>query len=303
MTQVDKWMGELGPLLGKKTLREIIIPGTHDAGTSVITENSDWAPSSDALLHALPKRRVADWSKAQGWTVHQQLMNGIRYLDLRVAKHDDGRFYFAHTLLGDYVEERIRDIKSFLSRSPQEVVILDFQHFYNMGSVDHVRLARILKYAFGKKLVAPPPKGSSLPKLEALWEEEKQVVVLYGQEGQSQAAFNTTPELWKRDRIQSFWCETSDVGKLRSCLQREVDHPPSREILFVLQGVLTPGSIGDLVSGSLQEWAMSHNGEITSWFSGAWAHRNLNILIVDWVQYGNVVGKAIQLNRAAIPDT
>lgn len=304
MVDRNKWMEELGPQLAKKTLRQLVIPGAHDAGTSPITEKSEWSPDIGALspLRKLPKYRVAEWSRAQGWTVYQQLMYGIRYLDLRVAKDDvKGRFYFTHTLLGDFVEERIYNIRSFLSVHTKEIVILDFQHLINMNPGDHQRLARMLSLAFGNKLLAPPSTGHPLPTMETLWNEGKQVIALYNDDPQSAPAFKTNPFLWQRDRIRSFWCDSHTVNDLRPCLQREVDNPPPPNKLFVLQGVLSPRWTS-LFKGSLQTFAASSNGVIISWFVGPWVQRGLNILMVDWMQFGDVVGRAIQLNSSVHPE-
>ena len=82
------------------------------------------------------------------------------------------------------------------------------------------------------------------------------------------------------------------------CLQNELDHPPPPNKLFVLQGIIAPTTFS-VFEGSLQDWVVSFNGIITCWFAGPRADRNLNILMVDWVEFGDVIGKAIWLNQQA----
>jgi hypothetical protein len=302
----SKWMQELANKLAKKTLREIVIPGAHDAGTAMISSSSTWSPETPGAEHIVSRSLVADWSRAQGMSLYALLMSGIRYLDLRVAKSDeDGQLYFTHSLLGASVLKELYEVAAFLKRQPKEIVILDFQHFYGMASADHVRLARNLDSIFRNKLVTSPKPGSSLPIADEIWSEARQVVTLYSQESGGTAALQLNPRLWDRARlIQSNWCETIDINSLRSCLEHDVIYPPSPSMLFVLQAILSPDWWTIFKSGvpfvgglrSLRELATLYNGTICSWFIGPWANRNTNIILADWIEIGDVVGKAIQLN-------
>ena len=86
----SKWMEEKANHIREKTLRDIFIPGAHDAATASISPSADVAPDAEPWLKAASKpltgATIANWSRAQGLSLPQQLYAGIRYLDLRVAK-------------------------------------------------------------------------------------------------------------------------------------------------------------------------------------------------------------------------
>ena len=105
------WMSELDDDL---LLRDIVIPGSHDAGT-----------------YEMP------WlGRTQNYSVAAQLTFGVRYFDLRVNKTEDG-YPIYHTILnGTDFTEILSQIKEFILAHPGEVLILDFQHFKGDSSAD-----------------------------------------------------------------------------------------------------------------------------------------------------------------------
>lgn len=73
----------------------------------------------------------------------------IRYFDLRMAtKPNDNNFYTVHALYGDPLMKELENIKTFLVSHAKEILVLDFQHFYNFSVVDHDRLSSVLKSLF-----------------------------------------------------------------------------------------------------------------------------------------------------------
>jgi len=73
----------------------------------------------------------------------------IRYFDLRLAtKPNDTNFYTVHALYGDTVMKELVIVKEFLMLHTKEIIILDFQHFYNFTEADYIRLLSVLKLLF-----------------------------------------------------------------------------------------------------------------------------------------------------------
>ena len=88
-------------------LRQIAIPGSHDAGTRGIL----WA------------------GETQTYTIAQQLQSGARYFDLRVHKKGD-KYVIFHSILDGIEFCKVLDaIREFIQSHPSEVILLDFQHF------------------------------------------------------------------------------------------------------------------------------------------------------------------------------
>ena len=108
----SSWMESISDHIRNKSLREIAIPGAHDAATAAISSHSEFAPISELPIGDIARRAgdvVAEWSRAQPLSLSEQLNAGVRYFDLRVAKRPaDGRCYFVHTMFGGDVASQMR---------------------------------------------------------------------------------------------------------------------------------------------------------------------------------------------------
>lgn len=112
--------------------------GSHDSFTSKITPNSDIAPDAEDIVKALShlgpvvKYILANWSITQANWVEEQLKNGIRYFDIRIAtKSKSTDYYIVHTLYSQTVFPLYEKINEFLNSHPQEVS-LNFKFLYNI---------------------------------------------------------------------------------------------------------------------------------------------------------------------------
>ncbi len=163
------WMEKLGTSIANFSLRNLVIPGTHDSGTwglddqfwaddgnvsqtifdidgyvpghvevhgQWVEHHTSWWPhipywTYDVTLtpHA---QCMYSFSRTQPYDFNAQLNNGIRYFDMRVLNDGDG-LYLIHTLRGPSVFDEIDEINDYLRANPYEIVILDFQHFYTQG--------------------------------------------------------------------------------------------------------------------------------------------------------------------------
>lgn len=75
------WMGNMLSEIGGKTLHEICIPGSHDAGMSQITSHTAQANEYNTIT--------------QSQNIHGQLCSGSRYFDIRPV-FQDNTFYTGH---------------------------------------------------------------------------------------------------------------------------------------------------------------------------------------------------------------
>lgn len=64
------------------------------------------------------------------------------------TKPNDSNFYTVHALFGDPVMKELVNMKAFLVSHAKEIIVLDFQHFYNFSEADHNRLSLVLKSLF-----------------------------------------------------------------------------------------------------------------------------------------------------------
>lgn len=122
----DRWMQNNISLLGGRKLRDICIPGSHDAGMSVLRNKTAFASEANTLT--------------QGVTIVRQLQFGSRWFDLRptlyhgtystghysrIDINDNARTYQGGD--GATMDEVINDINNFTSNH-QELIILNFSH-------------------------------------------------------------------------------------------------------------------------------------------------------------------------------
>ena len=300
----SRWMEQLTKSIAKRTIRQVVLPGSHDAGTASISPSSPLSPDAPDLAHIVPSTiigpTICAWSRAQGVHLGEQLEAGIRYFDLRVARNDaDGKLYFAHSMFGDDVLNSIEQISKFLRIHSRELLILDFQHFLNLSAADHASLAETIEAAFGGILI-PPPQGGVFPTLESVWSSRQQVIVVYSDESGANDVLASHAQFWSRNLLSSKWANTPDPIKLRDYLRAVVKGAPSEQ-LFVLQGVLTPDT-GTIVHGlvgkpkSLRQLAEIANPQVISWCITEWAKMGLNIIMADWTTDSNIVDTAIQIN-------
>ncbi|KAF8511401.1 PLC-like phosphodiesterase [Hysterangium stoloniferum] len=300
MTNYKSWMNDLRTQIGSKKLREVALPGTHDSGTYGIMPDSpvgmDW-PSWAVYLDALPvaKLVMALWAVSQGSNFAAQLASGIRYFDLRVQ---GGSLNFVHGLVGSPITELLDQLNDFLSQSEsnKEIVLLDFNHFYNMTPTTHKQLVEKLKAKFGNKL-APESLGTDVT-VNKLWESTYRIIVLYN-DSDTVSSHNC---LWSQTKISSPWPNTQDITTLFITLQNEV--VKAKSTFFVLQGVLTPNA--EIIAAglipltanpsSLFALAIPVNAYLISYLtSDEWKNKGINIVICDWAN-SSYVDAVIKLN-------
>ncbi|MFN3301352.1 MAG: hypothetical protein ACK41Z_14290, partial [Sediminibacterium sp.] len=126
----EKWMEQfLVPTSSNLSLKDIVMPGSHDAGMSVLTATGGQQKGTINVCNTL----------TQQLTIEQQLLQGIRMFDLRVGMYNQ-LLYTKHAA-ADCMEEAIgggygeqlktvsEGIKQFLKINKQEIILLTFSHF------------------------------------------------------------------------------------------------------------------------------------------------------------------------------
>jgi hypothetical protein len=76
------WMQQLWKVIGNRKLRHICMPGSHDAGISLLQAKTPFASKENT------QTQVSD--------LYGQLMLGSRYFDIRPVLANGGKFYTGH---------------------------------------------------------------------------------------------------------------------------------------------------------------------------------------------------------------
>ncbi|KAK4239587.1 PLC-like phosphodiesterase [Achaetomium macrosporum] len=126
------WMRNMYDVIGSRKVRHLIMPGTHDAGMSKISNMIDSIGS-------------AANTQTQGISIYNQLRAGSRWFDLRVgsvhANDNAGQnngFWVMHVNdematiaignTGESLDEVIREINQFTSENPGEIIFLPLRY-------------------------------------------------------------------------------------------------------------------------------------------------------------------------------
>lgn len=140
--QTKQWMGDIyfPDFASTIRLQDVLLPGSHDAGAYQILDTpATGADNSVASCGPVNLGDVPDWVldqlinlevrgnvnlvETQKVTIAEQLLLGIRYLDLRLGLHDT-TVRLHHTLFMDVTFQQVlAEIGAFLMAHPTELVI------------------------------------------------------------------------------------------------------------------------------------------------------------------------------------
>ncbi|THG95539.1 hypothetical protein EW026_g6133 [Hermanssonia centrifuga] len=176
------WMQLSLPTVGNKPLRQLVIPGSHDSGMSLIDGSTFFGDDADHVL-------------TQTLSVGGQLANGARYFDLRPVI-SSGIFKTGHysTLPvvgyqganGESFSQIISEINAFTSVNA-ELIILNLSHDLNTdsgyGSLTQANWNQLFQQLSGLShlYVAPNPTTidlSTLPLSQFIGQGSAAVIVL-----------------------------------------------------------------------------------------------------------------------------
>lgn len=282
-------------ILRNKRYKPIL--GSHNTFSYSITPQSDISPDSPETLRRLKWAKlilnpfICKWSKTQDLNVKDQLESGIRYLDVRVVIRDD-QILIAHGLYGGELFSYLSEIHAFLNENPSEIVILDFQHFYNFLPENHNNLIRTLQDIFGTKL-CQRNRPITFVTLNAMAQNGEQVFVTY----RSNASENVSI-LWPAGALPTPWPNKIKCSDLIQFLNRVLEH---RQINLglVTQIVLTVDIkyvIRHLFM-NLRKMAQKTNSRMMPWIRAQHAGQHgVNVVICDFIDE-SFVQSVVQLNH------
>lgn len=210
--------------------------GSHNAMTYGINSSSKLAPDAEPEIrrwHRFFPCFVRRWCKTQSSSILEQLQVGVRYFDLRIAQKD-GKFYYCHGLFAMEVFEPLLQLRQYLDSHPEEVVILDLQHFYAMTVSQHQQLHAELLQFFDQRLYANTDGTLQECTLTGCAELQRQVVLIY-----RRCPISLPPQFWHSFAWPTPWPNTASVKKLKSFLTDSLlSRQPQQG--YVSQCLITP---------------------------------------------------------------
>jgi hypothetical protein len=305
------WMRDNLSWLGDKTLQDIVIPATHDAGMY---------RADDFGILAL----------TQDQSVYDQLRGGVRYFDLRVLAGNPQYIYHGSSWTkGPPLHEVLHDVKRFMQEGHQEAVMLLFSHFKDFAdcttdrlSPEYSTLVSSLFNTLGPWLyynTTGDVRPAHVPLSEMLSGGGKVIALVQG----NWASVLCQPEPyifvykdWSGEALHlglfnvfDMYSDMRDYDSMRgdqfqkyAVYNGRMKWAPSIECdLFVFSWTLTPIAVEDVQSTS-EEANRNLANEMNS------VHRNPygfipNMLFVDYYQYARVTDTAISMTERFLNHT
>lgn len=128
----------MSKLDANKKLIDVVIPGTHNSASSTI---SKWALFSGVC-------------RCQNLTVHHQLNQGARYLDVRVCSCQDDIVTCHGVVKGGKLSNVVDEINSFLGDNPNEFVIVELKNEAPMTASKKHELLYLIQATFGGRMIS-----------------------------------------------------------------------------------------------------------------------------------------------------
>lgn len=287
---LESWMQGLGASIAGTRLCDLPMTGAHDAGSFGIAKSSPPEGGSSVPVSA---GLLTGAARAQGWSWEQMSLAGARYFDVRLNRFPgvDGQlagYYLTHTWIGQRFESALAAWARYCDEHPGELLVLDFQHQTNFVQRDHEAVAAAIESVLGDRLASGKDFGPTSTVGEFLASSARIVLVYEDTDANAPppSFFANHPWAWPRSKaMRSIWGNQSSLQGLLNFLNQEIDNKPADK-LWVLQCQVTMPVSDGL---NLQDAAKTTNPAIRDWLTTTVANKAVNIVMIDWLQYGAVL--------------
>lgn len=243
------WMSQLPQEIKEKPINQITIPGTHDSGAYAFASGFHSYPGwwqLGSIGTQLPGVRsiIADWTFCQSRTIYQQLMSGVRCLDLRITLSEN-EFYLAHSFCTIKLDEALNDVARFLEENEEEVVLLNCRASWitrlrmNADAID--ALFRKIEQQFGPLLCKRTEDQQFNQSMthQAMVERDERLLVLYGRHNNPKS--RDFDFVWDATRIRGVWQNTNNLmSRIGHIRQRLLNIETKNDSFQQIAWTLTP---------------------------------------------------------------
>ncbi|KAH0553676.1 hypothetical protein KQX54_003394 [Cotesia glomerata] len=283
------WMHDNRKIIENMTLAQLFIPGTHNSGS---------------YRYESPPTILDRYTVTQEKSVMDQLLTGIRYLDIRPCIVGN-KYWVCHgTFAMQPLDEIITNIKDFLDNT-MEIVIINFKEF-PQGFETFESHSNFLNYILDEF------EGYFLETFQAhqktlgeIWKSNKRLIFSYvfEFEGVIYRFWTSVYQLWgdvkNVEELESFVNESESSAKLES--NREFSKTNLRavmaEITLDSSMILVDAALSYFGRGrkSLRELAVQTGPLVTMWYKKR-HFKTANIVAVDFIDATGIIEVAIWSN-------
>ena len=234
--ETSSWMSDNWDLLSNKRLDKICMPGSHDSGT--------YNPTSLTAFGWVGN------TKTQIFDIQMQLMQGIRFFDLRPTLHK-GEFYTFHAsnvagklqgAIGENMEQIFAQIRAYANKkeNKKELIILDFSHamrWSNLGYENELtelqkqQFIELVKSELGDLLICR--KATQLSELtynDLITDGPSNVLCLFNNSNFGTSAGDTEKGIWNKKYFKTKG-GYSDTNNLQEMISTKTDEKHPSQII------------------------------------------------------------------------
>lgn len=290
--ELAHWMGTDSKYLANLYLSDMVLPGTYESGGynlsfNIANSDSDSTKFGLFILDYLYKMGIYDppdilyrWSITQNIPIYDQLLAGIRYLDLKIC-WDNNQFYFYHIYQAqDNIFSQFTSIKNFIQNYPSEIIILNIM--VDIPKNSEIILIKYLVELFQEYLYLPD-SGFNLTYTDII--KNKFNILIYSN--------LNSPYFWNNN-FENYFINTSHAGYLVDILYNKSENfSGDPNILFISQyGLLA--SFNKIINSVIAPWEIQSLLELNS---------DLNRYIPKYFNYTNNFLQNIIMVEDFIPNT
>jgi len=306
------WMKQFWPVIANMRIKDLCVAGTHDAGTAQLTSPSpdlmqqDWKSKALASKIGAPitDTFIKRWSQTQDLSIYDQLVLGVRYMDLRFCRKGSNDFAICHGLYGYSAATVFSELTNFLHNNPYEVVMIQIRPFDSQAWVqsDYNKFFSIVnRNTKGGSIINSNWNGDST--LNSIVKSGKRLLITHNKK-KSNINYNQVPGL-DFNKIDDYWANKQTPKQLREDLNNYV-HKALRSgitqtYIRNLQYLLTPdteiivkGYTYRSYAANLHELTRVINYDLDSFISDEIV-KFTNILMVDFAEETRAVDIAIAI--------
>lgn len=331
------WMYDTRQTIGDIPLHRLAIPATHDMGMFEARSTYSLAanladPTNDASLFppdAKPAMRALSflgpafrtWCVTQERDAYAQLVDGIRYFDLRICVDGSNDLATCHGLYGAGLDAILEDIERFCTEHPHEVVILGLNHLWDRRLQQErgvapgrsegllpeawTRLFQLIEDRLGARLVPPAIEGRGFDPtstLNDLWKQPP---------GTHQIICNIDRAppikrewLWVGQERGTWVGSVQDRKIFKARTQRKILEAKSHRQFWSVKTCITPDAefiARALMPGStypigLRQLAEASTPVVLDWVRADWKDLPINLVWADFYNRSELVTVCLERN-------
>lgn len=300
---------------------KILLPGAFNSTSYTVDPDAGMSPDAPSVVIALwgedgdtaneaNRERIVGWAKTQGRSLHQQLEDGIRFLEINVTLKD-GVITTWHSIYGVPLGDVLEEVVDFSLEWPDEVVVVSFGLSIDADAwplFTDALLAPHQGVSFCDRLYSGPEEAALLP-LGDLQESGRNLVwTISGDLRTYLESRGCVPANGTTDRTWSITDRTEGVeAALASSVDsRDPNHLLINDFAFSLDGA--PSAIeqasyiahytGVQEASQVLGFAGDFPGRLIETYD---ANGNMNVLAGAYYQDTDLVEAAIAANRERWP--